>query len=83
MKRRPEGAWERAMKVQEVILRAMAQRITWWRQRKQRYETYSYDGLLDRRWRHRPPLAAFIQTFREQVSGGDGRMKELVRAGSL
>jgi hypothetical protein len=26
-----EGAWERAMKIQEVILRAMAKRITWWR----------------------------------------------------
>jgi len=25
-----EAAWERAMKVQEVILRAMAKRITWW-----------------------------------------------------
>jgi hypothetical protein len=22
--------WERAMKIQEVILRAMAKRITWW-----------------------------------------------------
>ena len=26
----PEAALERAMKVQEVILRAMAKRITWW-----------------------------------------------------
>lgn len=25
-----ESAWERAMKVQEVILRAMAKRINWW-----------------------------------------------------
>jgi hypothetical protein len=24
------AAWERAMKIQEVILRAMAKRITWW-----------------------------------------------------
>jgi hypothetical protein len=23
-------AWEQAMKIQEVILRAMAKRITWW-----------------------------------------------------
>jgi len=29
MKRSAEAAWERAMKVQEVILRAMAKRITW------------------------------------------------------
>ncbi len=28
MKRYPEGAWERAMKVQEVILRAMAKRLS-------------------------------------------------------
>ena len=50
------------MKVREVILRAMAKRITWWqaaeilgitdrsmRRWKRRYETYGYDGLLDRR----------------------------------
>ena len=29
MKRHAEGAWERAMKVQEVILRALAEKITW------------------------------------------------------
>ncbi len=62
MKRYPEGAWERAMKVQEVILRAMAQRVTWWqaaeilgisvrsmRRWRWRYEQYGYDGLFDRR----------------------------------
>jgi len=30
MKRSAEAAWERAMKVQEVILRAKAKQITWW-----------------------------------------------------
>src|SRR3989304_2016690 len=57
-----EAAQERAMKVQEVILRAMAKRITWWqaaeiigisdrqmRRWKQRYEEYGYDGLYDQR----------------------------------
>jgi len=66
MRRYSEAAWERAMKVQEVILRAMAKRITWWqaaeilgisdrsmRRWKQRYEQYGYDGLFDRR-RGRP-----------------------------
>ncbi len=66
MKRYPEGDWERAMKVQEVILRAMAKRITWWqaaeilgisvrsmRRWRGRYERYDYDGLFDRR-RGRP-----------------------------
>lgn len=57
-----EAAWERAMKVQEVILRAMARRISWWqaaeiigvsdrqmRRWHRRYELWGYDGLLDRR----------------------------------
>ena len=37
MQRYPEGAWERAMKVQEVILRALAKRITWWQAAKAMY----------------------------------------------
>ena len=50
------------MKVQEVILRALAKKITWWqaaeiiglsdrsmRRWRQRYEEHGYDGLLDRR----------------------------------
>jgi transposase len=58
----PSAAVERAMKVQEVILRAMAKKITWWqageiigitdRQMRRwhwRYREYGYDGLLDRR----------------------------------
>jgi transposase len=62
MRRYSESAWEQAMKVQEVILRAMARKITWWqaaeimgisdrsmRRWKQRYEEGGYDGLLDRR----------------------------------
>src|ERR1019366_1500250 len=55
-------AWERAMKVQEVILRAIAKKMTWWqaaeiigisdrsmRRWRERYEEHGYDGLLDRR----------------------------------
>jgi transposase len=62
MRRYSETAWERTMKVQEVILRAMAKKITWWqaaeilgisdrsmRRWKQRYEAGGYDGLFDRR----------------------------------
>ena len=62
MRRNSATAWERAMKVQDVILRAMAKNITWWqaaeiigisdrsmRRWKQRYEEHGYDGLLDRR----------------------------------
>jgi transposase len=62
----PEAVVERAMKVQEVILRAMAKRMTWWqaaevigisdrqmRRWHRRYEKFGYDGLWDRR-RGRP-----------------------------
>ena len=58
----PRAAVERAMKVQEVILRAMAKKITWWqaaeiiglsdrqmRRWRERYEERGYDGLMDRR----------------------------------
>ncbi len=56
----PRAAVERAMKVQEVILRAMAQTITWGRAAEifgigdrqmrrwhERYEEHGYHGLLD------------------------------------
>lgn len=62
MKLYSEAAMERAMKIQEVILRAMARKITWlqaaeiigisdrqMRRWKRRYELYGYDGLYDRR----------------------------------
>src|ERR1700722_840937 len=57
-----KAAMERAMKVQEVILRALAKKITWWqaaeiigisdrhmRRWRERYEEFGYDGLFDRR----------------------------------
>ncbi len=57
-----KAAMERAMKVQEVILRAMAKKITWWqaaeiigisdrtmRRWRERYEEFGYDGLFDQR----------------------------------
>ena len=62
MKQSTEAAWERAMKIHEVMLRAMAKRITWWqaaeiigiscrqmRRWQRRYEEYGYEGLRDRR----------------------------------
>ena len=58
----PMAALERTMKIQEVILRALAKKITWWqaaeiigitdrqmRRWQWRYKEYGYDGLLDRR----------------------------------
>ena len=57
-----KAAVERAMKVQEVIFRAMAKKVTWWqaaeiigisdrqmRRWRERYEKFGYDGLFDRR----------------------------------
>jgi len=65
-----KAAMERAMKVQEVILRAMARKITWYqaaeiigisdrhmRRWRERYEEFGYDGLSDRR-RGQPWLQA-------------------------
>src|SRR5450432_3624947 len=58
----PRTAVERAMKVQEVLLRATAGKIKWWqaaemigiserqmRRWKKRYEASGFDGLLDLR----------------------------------
>ena len=58
----PRAAMERAMKVQDVMLQAMAKKITWWqaaeilgisdrhmRRIRERYVEQGYNGLLDRR----------------------------------
>lgn len=69
------------MKVQEVILRAMAKKITWWqaaeiigisdrsmRRWRERYEEFGYDGLLDRRRGKPSPKRVAVATV-EQVLG--------------
>jgi hypothetical protein len=58
----PEAAWERAMKVQDVLLKAISGEWTWWRAAevlgwslrtlrrwRRRYEIRGYAGLLDKR----------------------------------
>jgi transposase len=73
------AAVERTMKLQEVILRALAKRISWWqaaeiigisdrqmRRWKRRYEEYGYDGLWDRR-RHSPSPRRVAVEVIEQV----------------
>src|SRR5579859_2890773 len=58
----PKAAMERAMKVQDVMLQAMAKKISWWqaaeilgisdrhmRRIRERYEEEGYNGLFDRR----------------------------------
>jgi transposase len=81
MKLYPEAALERAMKIQEVILRAIGKRITWWqaaeiigisdrqmRRWKRRYERCGYDGLFDRRRGKPGPRRVPLETV-ERVLG--------------
>jgi len=76
----PEAAVERAMKVQEVIMRAMAKRITWWeaaeilgihvrtmRRWRARLKRDGYSGLFDRR-RHPSPKRVAVEEA-ERVLG--------------
>ena len=69
------------MKVQEVILRAAAKKITWWqaaeiigisdrqmRRWHERLEAFGYDGLFDRR-RGRPSPKRVPLALVEQVLG--------------
>src|SRR5258707_11594703 len=61
----PKSAMERAMTIQEVVLQAMAKKITWWaaaeiigisdrqmRRWRGRWQRFGWDGLLDQRRRH-------------------------------
>lgn len=77
----PEPALERAMKIQEVILRALAKKITWgqaaeiiglsdrqMRRWYQRYQEFGYDGLFDRRLRRPSPRRVPVETV-ERVLG--------------
>jgi helix-turn-helix protein len=74
----PRPAVERAMKVQEVILRAVARKITWaqageiiglcerqMRRWKERYQEFGYDGLFDRRLGKPSPKRVPLATVEE------------------
>jgi transposase len=76
-----ESAVERSMKIQEVILRAMAKKISWVeaaqiigisdRQMRRwygRYQKFGYDGLFDHRLGRPSPKRVPVQTV-EQVLG--------------
>lgn len=71
----PTRVLERAMKIQEVILRAVSGKILWMqaaeilgisdrsmRRWKARYEKYGYDGLFDRRQKRPSPKRVPLQT---------------------
>ena len=66
---------ERMMKVQEVILKAMAGSLKWWeaaeiigvsdrtmRRWRERYQKHGYDGLYDRRKRRPSPKRICLKT---------------------
>jgi transposase len=74
----PRAAVERAMKIQEVILRAVAKKITWaqaaeiiglcerqMRRWKERYEEFGYDGLFDHRLGKPSPKRVPLATVEE------------------
>jgi transposase len=76
-----KAAVERAMKMQEVLLRAMARKITWFqaaeilgftdrhvRRIRERYEEFGYDGLFDRRLGRPSPKCVPLATV-EKVLG--------------
>lgn len=84
MKHYSEAAMERAMKIQEIILRAIGKEITWlqaaeiigisarqMRRMKERYEEYGYDGLYDRRKGKPSPKRVPLETV--------GKVLELYR----
>jgi len=77
----PASAVERAMKVQEVILRAMDGRLKWYqaaeilgisdrqmRRWKQRYERDGYDGLFDRRRQEPSPKRVAVEVVRRVLT---------------
>ena len=77
----PSSAVERAMKVQEVILRAIDGRLKWYqaaeilgisdrqmRRWKVRYERWGYDGLFDRRQQRPSPKRVPLEVVRQVLT---------------
>jgi hypothetical protein len=76
-----KAAVERAMKVQEVMLRAWAKKIRWWqaaeilgisdrhlRRIRERYEQFGYFGLLDGRRGQPSPKRVPVATVPEDTT---------------
>ncbi len=77
----PSSAMERAMKVQEVILRAVDGRLKWYqaaeilgisdrqmRRWRRRYEQRGYDGLFDRRRQQPSPKRVPLEVVRQVLT---------------
>jgi hypothetical protein len=89
----PAAAVGRAMKMQEVILRAMAKHITWWqaaeilglsdrqmRRWRRRYEKFGYDGLWDRRCRRPSPRCVRLEVAERVLALVSGEVFRFQRA---
>ena len=72
---------ERVMKLQDVLLKAMAKKITWWaaaeiigasdrtmRRWRERFEENGYDGLMDQR-KGKPPAGSDVAASGARVCG--------------
>ena len=71
----PKAAAERAMRVQEVILRAMAKKITWW-------QIAEIIGITDRQMRRWHCVAVSLQARRRSERGfgtWQGRLPQELR----
>ena len=77
----PRAGVERAMKIQEVILRALAKKITWlqaaeiigvcdrtMRRMKDAYDEHGYDGLFDRRKGKPSPKRVPVETVEKVLA---------------
>src|SRR5438309_311637 len=83
----PRAAMERAMKVQEVILQAMARKISWYqaaeiigisdrhmRRWRERYEEFGFRGLFDRRRGKPSPKRVPVSGGRESSGAVSGEV---------
>jgi hypothetical protein len=85
----PKTAWERAMTVQEVMLKALSGEWHWFRAAeilgwsprtlrrwRERYEAHGYGGLLDKRC-HRPSVrrlpAGQVKRLDNELAAGGAR----------
>ena len=78
-----KAAVERAMKIQEVILRAMAKKITWWqaaeilgfsdrhlRRIRERYQQFGYESMFDKRRGQPSPKRVPFATVEDPAHSG-------------
>src|SRR4030095_10153702 len=85
----PDAAWGRAMTVHEVILKALSGELHWFRAAdilgwsprtirrwRERYLTYGYEGLVDKRHQQpskrraaAPEVTRVLRLYREQYGG--------------